>query len=211
MQEEVIAEAPAEEVIPESAGNLPKPRRESEQETKPELRRRLYAGGTRFHRAEAFCWGIATDCQACRGGSRKPDETADGTGATETRGAVRKPPPSQFQDYESYIEAVAEWKADQKFATIRAESKRNSANVKHRNAQARYSKNSAAAQRRNMRISRKLPLILPFRLILSTWQRPLQIRTWVVMWRAATRHPSRRSAPYRQAFPPSNKYGNSRS
>ena len=59
-----------------------------------------------------------------------------------------KPVPSQFQDYESYIEAVAEWKADQKLQTIRAESKRNSANVKHRNAQARYSK----TQRRSVEI-----------------------------------------------------------
>ena len=63
-----------------------------------------------------------------------------------------KPVPSQFQDYESYIEAVAEWKADQKLKRSAPNRKRNSANVKHRNAQARYSKNSAA-QRRNMRIS----------------------------------------------------------
>ena len=67
-----------------------------------------------------------------------------------------KPVPSQFQDYESYIEAVAEWKADQKLATIRAESE---AQQRQREAQERASKvqQNSAAQRRNMRISRKLP------------------------------------------------------
>ena len=161
MQEEVIAEAPAEEVIPESAAQPTETTAESEQEAKPESRRRLYAGGTRFHRAEASCQGIATDCQACRGGSRKPDaETADGTGATETRGTVRKARTFAVSGLRKLYRSGCRVEQTRNLQRSAPNRKRNSANVKHRNAQ-RYSKNSAA-QRRNMRISRKLPLILPF-------------------------------------------------
>ena len=158
MQEEVIAEAPAEKSFPKVLPNLPKPRRNRNRKRSRNPRKDLYAGGTRFHRAEASCRGIATDCQACRGGSRKPDaETADGTGTTETRGTVRKARTFAVSGLRKLYRSGCRVESRPETCNDpRQNRKRNSANVKHRRRASKYSKNSAA-QRRNMRISRKLP------------------------------------------------------
>ena len=200
MQEEVIAEAPAEEVIPESAAQPTETTAESEQETKPESKEKTF---TQEELDSIVQKRLAKESRRI---AKLAEVEAENRMLKQQMEQARprqeepsgKPVPSQFQDYESYIEAVAEWKADQKLATIRAESE---AQQRQREAQERASKvqQNSAAQRRNMRISRKLPLILPFRL-LSTWRKPLQIRTWVVMWRI-TSAPIATKRTVSQAFP----------
>lgn len=139
MQEEVIAEAPAEEVIPESAAQPTETTAESEQETKPESKEKTF---TQEELDSIVQKRLAKESRRI---AKLAEVEAENRMLKQQMEQARprqeepsgKPVPSQFQDYESYIEAVAEWKADQKLATIRAESE---AQQRQREAQERASK-----------------------------------------------------------------------
>lgn len=139
MQEEVIAEAPAEETIPESAAQPTETTAESEQETKPESKEKTF---TQEELDSIVQKRLAKESRRI---AKLAEVEAENRMLKQQMEQARprqeepsgKPVPSQFQDYESYIEAVAEWKADQKLATIRAESE---AQQRQREAQERASK-----------------------------------------------------------------------
>lgn len=123
MTEEVIAEAPAEEVL-ESAAPSEESTAEPEQESKPEdkaektftqseldeiVRKRLAKESRRITKlAEAEAENRMLRQQIESRQAPQPDTSG-------------KPQPSQFQDYESFVEALTEWKTDQKLASIRQE------------------------------------------------------------------------------------------
>lgn len=126
MTEEVIAEAPAEEVIQESAAqptedSTAEPEQEQKPESKPEktftqeeldaiVKKRLAKEERRVTRL--------AQAEAENRMLRKQLEQQ----APEPEQSGGKPQPSQFNDYESYIEALTDWKTDQKMHDLRQES-----------------------------------------------------------------------------------------
>ena len=158
MQEEVIAEAPAEEVIPESAAQPTETTAESEQETKPESKEKDFTQEEldsivqkRLAKESRRIAKLA-EVEAENRMLKQQMEQA----RPETRGTVRKSPYLRsFRITKAISKRLPSGKQTRNLQRSEPNRKRNSANVKHRNAQTRYSKNSAA-QRRNMRISRKV-------------------------------------------------------
>lgn len=124
MENEVIAEAPAEEVIPESAAPTEESTAEPEQEQQPEskanktftqeeldeiVKKRLAKESRRISKlAEAEAENRMLRKQLERNEPKQEEPQG-------------KPTPSQYQDYESYIEALTDWKTDQKLSGLRAE------------------------------------------------------------------------------------------
>jgi len=120
--------------VPEGEEPETKPDSESEEPEKPSksaVQKRIDKLTREKHEARAEAEDLKKKLlEAQRGGKPQPEEKPK----TEEVKAAAKPKPDDFPTYEDFVEALADWKADQKLHKIEAEKAENAAKQAQKSA-----------------------------------------------------------------------------